>query len=133
MSRFRTARVLAGIGAFGFLLAAVLHTSQYAKVVAQARNASADLAPLVAALWLAFAGAMLLLGTMAALVAMGRIREGRWILALAALFPAITVLLQLRYLGFIPPVVILSTVALVTIAAAAAWPSVSQQVGVAAD
>ena len=132
MTRFNTARVLAGVGALGFFLAAALHTSAYRQVVLQAQQGFAGTASVVAALWLAFGGALLLFGTMVALVGFGQVTGARWILALAACFPLITVVLQLRFLGFIPPVVILSTVALVTSAAAVVWPGVKQRVDVAA-
>jgi len=133
MNRFNTARVLAGTSALGFFLAAGLHTSGYRQVVLRAQQGVGGSPLEVAALWLAFAAALLLFGMMVALVALRRVTGvgGRWVLALAGCFPLITVLLQLRFLGFIPPVVILSAVAAVTFAAALVWPAVSQ--GVATD
>lgn len=129
MKHAKIARLLAGVGALGFFVAAVLHTSQYGNVVAQARQASVQVASLMAALWLAFAAAMLVLGIMVSVVARGRVSGARLILGAAACFPLATVLLQLRYLGFIPPVPILSTVAILTFAAAAMWPAAAEPAG----
>jgi hypothetical protein len=132
MNRFNTARVLAGTSALGFFLAAGLHTSGYGEVVLHAQQ-GVGCSPLeVAALWMAFAAALFVFGIMVALVALRRVTGGRWVLALAGCFPLITVLLQLRLVGFIPPVVTLSAVAAVTFAAALVWPAVSQGVDVGA-
>ncbi len=132
MTRYKTAQILTGVAAFGFFVAAGLHISGYRQVLLQAQQGFSGLAPLVSALWLVFAAAMVILGVMVTLVALGRVTGGRWILALAGCFPLITVLLQLRFLGFIPPVAILSTVAAVSFGAAIAFPTISQRVGVGA-
>ena len=130
MNRFNTARVLAGTSAFGFFLAAGLHASGYRQVMLRAAQGVGGSPLEMAALWLAFAAALLLFGVMVALVALRRVTggEARWVLALAACFPLLTVLLQLRFVGFIPPVVTLSAVTAVTFAAAFLWPPVSQVV-----
>ena len=123
MNRFTTARVLTGGSAVGFFLAAGIHASGYRHVVLHA-EAGVGCSPLeLAALWLAFASALIVFGMLAALVALRRITGGeRWVLALAGCFPLMTVLLQLRLVGFISPVVYLSAVAAVTFAAAIVWP-----------
>jgi len=130
MNRFSTARALAGLSAFGFLLAAGLHASGYRQVVLRAEQ-GVGCSPLeLGALWLAFAAALLVFGVLVALVALRRITGGgRWILALAGCFPLITVLLQLRLVGFIPPELTLAAVTVVTFAAALAWPVESPGVG----
>jgi hypothetical protein len=132
MTRYKAAQVLAGVSAFGFFVAAALHTSGYRQVVLQAQQGFSGLAPLVSALWLVFAAAMVVLGLMVTLVAFGRVIGGRSILALAGCFPLVTVVLQLHFLGFSPPVAILSTLAAVSFGAAIAFPTVSERVGVGA-
>jgi hypothetical protein len=77
----------------------------------------------VATLWLAFAVALVVLGCMVALVALGRVREGRWILALAGCLPLVTAFLQLGLLGFTRSTAVFATVGAVNIAAAIAVPS----------
>jgi hypothetical protein len=124
MTRYQTARVLAGVSAVGFLLAAGLHTAEYRRVVPQAQLAFSGLAPFVATLWLTFAAAMVILGLIVTLVAFGRVTPGRSILALAGCFPAITVILQLRFLGFTPSVAIFAVVAALNFAAALTFPPV---------
>ena len=127
MNRFNAARVLAGTSAVGFFLAAGLHASGYKQVVLRAAQ-GVGCSPLeMAALWLAFAAALVLFGMMVVLVTLRWVTGagGRWVLALAGCFPLLTVLLQLRFVGFIPPVVTLSAVAAVTFAAAFVWPAVS--------
>ena len=123
MNRVNPARVLAGTSAFGFFLAAGLHASGYRQVVLRAQQ-GVGCSPLE---MVAFAVALVLFGVMVALVALRRVTGGgaRWVLALAGCFPLVTVLLQLRLVGFIPPVVTLSAVAAVTFAAAFVWPAVS--------
>ncbi len=91
MTRYKTAQVLAGVSAVGFLLAAGLHTTEYRRVVLRAQQGFAGLAPFVATLWLTFAAALVILGLIVTLVAFGRVTPGRSILALAACFPAVTV------------------------------------------
>ncbi len=123
MTRHQTARVLAGVAGFGFFLEAGLHLYEYRQVVRQAQGVLSGLLPLVSALWLAFAAAMLVLGSMVTVVALGRVAAARWILELAGCLPVVTVILQLHFLGFTRPTAILSGVAVVTFAAALLFPS----------
>jgi hypothetical protein len=123
MNRYRIAQIMAGVSAVAFFVAAWLHTSGYRAVVQQARRGVSGVAPVVAALWLAYGAAMVVLGGMISLVAVGRIRDGRWILVLAGCFPLMTVLLQLQLLEFTRSSAMLSTVAAVSIAAAVVFPS----------
>src|ERR1051325_3820768 len=111
MTRYKTAQILAGVSAVGFLLAAGLHTTDYRRVVLRAQQGFSGLAPLVATLWLTFAASLVILGLIVTLVAFGHVTPVRSILALAGCFPAITVVLQLRFLGFTPPVAVFSAIA----------------------
>lgn len=126
MTRYQIARILAGVSAFGFLFEAALHTSQYRRVVLQAQRGFSGLVPLLSALWLAFAAAMLVLGVIVALVALGRATGGRWILALATSFPLLTVLLQLHFLEFTRSTAILSSIVVISLGAAIAFPNGTQ-------
>lgn len=129
MTRYQTAQVLAGASAATFFADAALHASGYRAVVLQAQQGIGGMTPTVSALWLAFAAALVVLGAMVGLVALGRVREGRWILALAGCFPLITVLLQLLLLGFTRSTALLAAVAVVTLAAAVAFPSQREVLG----
>jgi hypothetical protein len=126
MTTHRTARVLAALSAFGFFVGAGLHTSGYRGVVLLAQQGPSGLAALVSALWLAFTAGMVVLGIIIMLVALGRVSGARGVLLTAAGFPLATAALQLKFLGFIPPVAILSTIGALSIAAAIMWPKVRE-------
>jgi hypothetical protein len=123
MTRSKTAHLLAVASAVGFLLAAGLHATEYRRVVLRAQQGFSGLAPLVATLWLTFAAALVILGLIVTLVAFGHANPGRSILALAGCFPAITVALQLRFLGFTTPVAVFAAVAALSFAAALTFPT----------
>ena len=122
MTRHKFARGLTGLSAAGFFIAAMLHTSGYQSVTLLAQQGPGGLGGLVSALWLAFSAGMITLGLIVALLAREPVGGARAILILAACFPLVTAMLQLRFLGFIPPVAILGTIALVTFAGAVASP-----------
>jgi hypothetical protein len=128
MTRYQIARALAGVTAFGFFFQTGLHVSQYNQVVLQAQRGYGGEGPLVAALWLSFGAAMLVLGGMVTLVALAKVRAGRWLLALAGCFPLITVLLQLQLLGFTRSTAILAGIATVSLGAAILFPNQPQPV-----
>lgn len=132
MTRPRIAQVLAGVVAVAFFVAAWLHTSGYRAVVQQARRGVSGVAPVVAALWLAYAAAMVVLGGMVSLVAVGRIRDGRWVLALAGCFPLVTVWLQLQLLEVTRSTAMFAIVAALSIAAAVVFPSTRESPGAGA-
>lgn len=123
MTRYQTARVVAGVAGAGFFLEAGRHLYEYKQVVLRAQGVVSGLVPLVSALWLAFAVAMLVLAGMVTVVALGRVAAARWILALAGCLPLITVLLQLHFLGFTRTTAILAAIAVVSFAAALLFPS----------
>jgi hypothetical protein len=122
MTRHRFARALTELSAVGFFIAAMLHTSGYQSVTLLAQQGPSGLGGLVSALWLAFSAAMITLGLIVAILARGQVGGARAILVLVACFPLATAALQLRFLGFIPPVAILGTIALVSFAGAVASP-----------
>jgi hypothetical protein len=132
MNRYKTAQVLAAVSAVAFFVAAGLHVSAYRAVVQQSRQGFAGVAPLVATLWLAFAAALVVVGGIVSLIALGRVREGRWILALAGCLPLITVVLQLQLLAFTRSSAVLTVVAAVSLAAAAVFPSTRESLSAGA-
>jgi hypothetical protein len=122
MTRYKVARGLTWLSAAGFFIAAMLHTSGYQSVTLLAQQGPSGLGGLISALWLAFSAAMITLGLIVAILAREHVGGARAILILAACFPLATAALQLRFLGFIPPVAILGTIALVSFAGAIASP-----------
>lgn len=132
MTRQRSAQTLAGLSAVGFFVAAALHTSGYGSVRLLAQQGPPDLAPLVSALWLAWAVGLVVLGVLVTLVALGRLPGARVVLLCAAAYPLATAVLQLNFLGFIPPVGILSGIGVLSVAGAIVLPSVRQPTAVGA-
>jgi hypothetical protein len=117
------ARALTWVAAAAFLLSALLLGSSYGSVVSSARNAPADIATLVPALWLSLASAMLIF----AAIVMSTVRRGdagaRLILLLAGLFPAASGICFAAFLGLGSATTILIVVSLLTLVASAVRPS----------
>lgn len=114
------ARVLAGIAAAGFFATAALHATGHGAVTAMAAETQ-SLAALVPALWLGFSADLVVLGLIVAAVAWRPIPGGRAVLAIASLAPLAAAGLQVRYLGFIPPTLLLLALGLLTLVAGAVW------------
>jgi hypothetical protein len=115
VSRF--ARVLRLATGIGLLAVAILHGLGYFKVSPLARGFG-HFEGLFRDLWLSFAMHYLLLGCIV-LLAAGRDSTGtRVLLGLAALVPLADALLQMVYVGFIPPTGILLGVAAIGLGAA---------------
>lgn len=123
MTRNQVSRVLIGLSALGFFIGAALHTSGYNSVVLFAQQGPAGLGALMAAVWLAFTAGMIVVGLIVDFVALRQMAGARAILVLAACFPLAAAALQLRFLGFIAPVAILSTIAVLSVAGAAVLPT----------
>ena len=112
MSKERLATLSASIGAGLVFLTAGFHLSAYGNVVGQAPD---ELKPLTAALWVA-AGIWLILAAVLAIAATPLfIVRRRALLCIAALTPLSIALLQIYYLGFLPPtpLLLLDTLVLV--------------------
>jgi hypothetical protein len=123
MTRDGTARLLTGVSAAAFLLSAALLGSSYGSVVTSAKNAPADIATLVPALWLSLASAMLVFGVLVGSTTRRADAGARLTLLLAALFPAASGICFAAFLGFGSATTILILVAVLTFAAAAVRPS----------
>jgi hypothetical protein len=100
MSRERVATVTAAVGAGLLFATAGIHLSAYSSVVAQTPT---DVRPLMSAAWIA-AGASLIISALLAVAATPLfIVRRRALLAIAALTPISIALVQIAYLGFLPP------------------------------
>jgi hypothetical protein len=104
MTRERAATLSAGVGAGLLFATAFLHLSAYESVVSRS---PADARPIIGAAWIA-AGASLAIAALLAIAAtpLFMVRR-RALLSIAALTPLSIALLQVVYLGFIPPTFLL--------------------------
>ena len=104
MTKDRAATLTASAGAGLLFATAAVHLSAYGSVVAQA---PADFRGLVAALWVAGGTSLLIAALLTIAVTPLFIVRRRALLAIAALIPLSIALLQIAYLGFIPPTALL--------------------------
>jgi hypothetical protein len=110
----RLATLGASIGAGLLFGTAVFHLSVYESVTAQA---STNLRPLMAAAWVAVGISLVLSGLLAVAATPLFVVRRRALLLIAALTPVSIAVLQLTYLGFIPPTALLLLDGVVLIAA----------------
>lgn len=104
MTMERAATVTAAIGAGLLFGTAGFHLSGYSSVVAQAPT---DLQPLISAAWVA-GGASLMISALLAIAATPLfVVRRRALLGIAALTPVSIAVLQIAYLGFLPPTALL--------------------------
>jgi hypothetical protein len=114
MTKERVATLTASVGAGLLFATAAFHLSAYGSVVAQA---PADLGALVAALWVAGGASLLISALLAVAVTPLFIVRRRALLGIAALTPLSIALLQIAYLGFLPPTALLLLDTLVLVVA----------------
>jgi len=119
MNRNHTGRIVAGVAAAGFITTAAWHATGYTTVTRLAEQAPDDLRPLIPALWLAISIDLTIAGLIVAIVAVRPTPVGRIIVAIAAMMPLAIAGLQMAYLGFIPPTVLLLLDGALALAAAA--------------
>ncbi len=122
MTSPKTASLLAWIAAILYIITAVWHQSGLSSITALAATGPAGLQPLVPALWVAFGVSLVLLALIIMACARSTSPDRRAILALAALGPLSGAVLQIVYLGFIPPTALLLLDTAVGFAAAVAVP-----------
>src|SRR5688572_9271624 len=104
MTKDRAATLSASLGVALLCGTAVVHLMAYASVVSRA---PADLQPIFGAAWVAV-GVSLILAALLAIAATPRfVVRRRALLAIAALTPLSIAVLQIMYLGFIPPTALL--------------------------
>jgi hypothetical protein len=123
-NRKRLGSILGACSALGFVLTAGLHATGYPAVTDLARQGPEDLRALVPVLWVAFSTDLVVTGLIVLVVVWRRSRASRLVLTIAGFIPAIAAGLQIAYLGFIPPTVILIALAIVTWASAIVLPPV---------
>jgi hypothetical protein len=104
MTRERLASISASVGAALVFGTAWFHLSAYSSVV---DRAPPELQPLLAALWISGGVSLILSALLAVAVAPLFVVRRRAILGLAALTPLSIAVLQIAYLGFLPPTALL--------------------------
>jgi hypothetical protein len=114
MSKARLATFSASIGAGLVFLTAGFHFSAYGTVVEQAHG---ELKPLIAAVWVFSGVALILAALLAIAVTPLFIVRRRALLCIAALTPLSIALVQIVYLGFLPPTALLLVDTLVLVMA----------------
>lgn len=114
MTKERVATLTASVGAALLFGTAGFHLSAYGSVVAQA---PADLRALVSALWVAGGVSLLVSALLTVAVTPLFIVRRRALLGIAALTPLSIALLQIVYLGFLPPTALLLLDTLVLVVA----------------
>lgn len=123
MTRQKLGRILAGMAAFGFIGTAILHYTGYDSIIQLAEKGPEELQVLVPALWLSFSINLIIPGTIVAVIAFRPSRLSRLILIILALCPISAAILQILFLGFIPPTAILFADGILAIVAAGILPS----------
>jgi hypothetical protein len=122
MTRMRRGSIITGIAAVGFLGTAVLHSTGYSWITQLAEQSPGVLRTLAPALWLSFALDLVVIGLILAVLAVRPCAIARPLLVVASLCPIGAAMLQLRFLGFVPPTGILFGVGALTLVAAAVTP-----------
>jgi len=120
MKRRTVGSALAWLTAALFIATAAIHHTGFSGVSALAAETGGDVAILMPMLWLFFSIELVILGAVAAVIARRPSADHGTILMLLALVPGAAAVLQLVYIGFIPPTAILLFDALVAIAAGTA-------------
>jgi len=98
---------LARVSALGFLGTAALHGSGFSVVSRLAARADDDIAALLPGLWIMFSVNLAVIGLIVAAVSARPHRVSGGIVAIAGLCPLGAAILQMVFLGFIPPTAIL--------------------------
>lgn len=108
MNRQRLGNLLI-YGTAGLLvITGAIHLSAFGQINAMAQSATpADVHAVLPPLWLAVGVDMLATGLIVALVALENSNGGRYVLFAAAISPTAAAVLQMVFLGFIPPTAIL--------------------------
>ena len=115
MTGERLATITSSVGAGLLFATAGLHMSAYGTVTAQA---PVDIRPFVAALWVAPGVSLMLAALLVIAVTPIRAHRRRAILFIAALTPLSIAVLQVIYIGFIPPTAILLLDTVIIVSAA---------------
>ena len=122
MTREKVGSILTRIVAASFVATAALHGMGYSRIIRLAEQGPTALQGRAAALWLAFSLGMVVLGLIIGVIAVRPVAIGRLVLVIAASFPIGTAVLQLWFLGFIPPTALLLGVGALALVAAVVSP-----------
>jgi hypothetical protein len=114
MTKDRAATLSASFGVALLCGTAVVHLMAYASVVSRA---PADLQPIFGAAWVAVGVSLILAALLAIAATPLFVVRRRALLAIAALTPLSIAVLQIMYLGFIPPTALLLVDAALLLAA----------------
>jgi hypothetical protein len=114
MTKERVAAVTAAIGAGLLFATAGFHLSRYSSVQAQTPE---DLRPVMSGLWVAIGASLIIAGLLAVAATPLFMVRRRALLAIAALIPVSIAVVQIAYLGFLPPTALLAVDAAVLLAA----------------
>jgi hypothetical protein len=107
MTRQKRASILAGAAAAMLVITAAFHYTGFDSVSRVASEAGGDLAIIVPLLWLSFSIDLVALGLIAALIARQPARVHRPLLLVLAAPPLSAALMQVWYIGFVPPTAVL--------------------------
>lgn len=116
MTRSRAAAVLAWTAGWGFLAVAALHGSAYGRIMAMAEGAPETIRRVLSVLWLSGSADLVAFGLVVMVMARGS--GGGAVIGLAALSPLAVAVLQVVFMGFVPPTAMLLALAGLTLAAA---------------
>jgi len=134
VSRKKVASILTGVTALGYLATAALHSTGHEFIAAQAEQAPPDLRALAPALWLMFSLDLTVLGLILGVIAFNSATGGaRYVVVIAGLCPLGAAVLQLIYLGFIPPTALLLAIAALSFVSAALMPGRGRSSGSRTD
>jgi hypothetical protein len=117
MSRDRIGSGLLLVAGLGFLITAGLHLTGFDSVLRLVSDVPDDLKALGPALWLSFSLDYVVLGLVLLAAWLGA-TPSRLVVAAVAIAPIGAAWLQVQFLGFIPPTVILIVLGVLTFAAA---------------
>jgi hypothetical protein len=118
MTRQRKSDILTYTTAGLLVVTGGLHLSGFGQVNALAQATTTDVRVLLPLLWISFGVDLIATGLIVALVGLENSNGGRYVLFAAAICPWGAAVLQMIYLGFIPPTAVLLLCGAMAIAAA---------------
>ncbi len=122
MSRVKAGSTLVGVAAALLIGTAALHHTGFRSARDLGARAGGDLAIVVPALWLFFSVSLVSVGLASAAMAWRPVPGHRLVLVCLALVPAGGAALQIAYVGFVPPTLILLVDAAALLSAALVLP-----------
>ena len=118
MTRPRLAATLSWAAAGGFFLVAALHGSAYRRIMAMAEPAPENVRRVLSVLWLSGSADLVAFGLVVGAMARSSGAVSALVITGAALCPLAVALLQMAFLGFLPPTAMLLALGALTLGAA---------------